>query len=84
MALAPSETLFDEITDFLAAGPSSAGILAYRPSDVLNRRLHELLDRNADDALSPAEQDELNEFLRMNHLLKMIQAKARLKLIDET
>jgi len=84
MSLAPSETLFDEITGFLAAGPSSAEILAYRPSDMLDQHLHELLDRNAEDELSPAEEDELNEFLRMNHLLKMIQAKARLKLIDET
>lgn len=78
MPLAVPSTLFDEITNFLASGPSSEVILDYRPSDALDERLHELLEKNSRDEITLEEREELDEFLRMNHLLTMIQAKARL------
>jgi hypothetical protein len=79
MAVAPDRALFDEITDFLASAPTAEAIIAYKPSSILDQRLHELLDKNSQDQISPSEQTELNEFLQMNHLLTVLQAKARLK-----
>ena len=79
MAFAPPQTLFDEITDFLAAAPTADQIIAFRPSMMLDQRLHTLLDKNAQGALSIEEQAELTEFLRMNHFLKMLKIKARLR-----
>jgi len=80
MAAAPESTLFDEITDFLASAPTLDEIIAYKPSEFLDQRLHELLDKNSRDQLTAGERDELDEFLSMNHLLKIVKFKARLKL----
>jgi len=80
MAIAPERTLFDEITDFLASAPTAEAIIAYKPSDILDQRLHELLDKNSAEGLTPEERKELDEFLQINHLLTVVTAKARLKL----
>jgi hypothetical protein len=75
---APAGTLFDEITDFLASAPSAEAIIAFKPSEALTERLHELLDKNSQGII--AETAELDEFIRLNHLLRMIIGKTRLKL----
>jgi HKD family nuclease len=79
MPLAPPDTLFDEITDFLSSAPTTEAIIAFKPSEALDQRLHDLLDKNSRDELTGEEQTELHEFLRMNHFLKMLRLKARLK-----
>jgi hypothetical protein len=80
MAVATPSNLFEEITDFLASAPSFEQMLAFKPSEKLDQRLHELLDRNSQGYLSAEERTELDEFLRMSHLLKMIKIKVRFKL----
>jgi hypothetical protein len=80
MAIAPERTLFDEITDFLASAPTAEQIIAYKPSDILDQRLHELLDKNSSEQLTTEERKELDEFLQINHLVTVVTAKARLKL----
>jgi hypothetical protein len=76
----PISTIFDEITDFLASGPTSEQIIGFKPSEVLDQRLHVLLEQNSHDMLTVEGRAELDEFLRMNHFLKMLKLKARLKL----
>lgn len=83
MLFSPPETLFDEITDFLSGAPTTAEIIAFQPSETLDRRLHDLLDKNSSGQLSADEQGELTEFLRMNHLLKMLKLKAQIRLAAE-
>lgn len=80
MALAPPNTLFDEIIDFIASAPTPEQIIAYRPSDALEQRLHDLLERNRQDLLTAEERVELDEFLRMNHFMNMVKIRARQKL----
>lgn|GEM_PF-1248440 len=43
-------------------------------------RLHDLLVRNQDDALTPAEKDELESYLRISLLIDLMHAKARFSL----
>jgi hypothetical protein len=80
MGIAPPSTLFDEITDFLSDGPSVEEILAYGPSPALDARLQELMDLNSQGTINREERTELEEFVRMNHFLRMLKVKARLKL----
>ncbi|MEO8612109.1 MAG: hypothetical protein ABI690_29700 [Chloroflexota bacterium] len=80
MAIAQPPSLFDEITDFLASGPTAEAIIAYKPSEFLDQRLHELLHKNSNDQLTAEERVELDSFLQINHLLTVVTAKARLKL----
>ena len=83
MSLAPAETLFDEITDFLLSRPTPEEIIAFQPPERLNQRLHELLDKNKQDALLPDERRELDRFLHIDHLFTILKAKARIKLAGE-
>lgn len=80
MAAAPVSDLLEEITSFLAASPDAEDIIAFKPSDLLDQRLHYLLDQNSADQLSREERRELDEFLTMNHFLKMLKLKTRIKL----
>jgi hypothetical protein len=43
-------------------------------------RLRELVTKNQDDALTPAERSELESYLRLSSLLDLMHAKARLTL----
>jgi len=40
-------------------------------------RMHELVTRNQEDALTPAEQGELESYLRISSFLDLMHAKAR-------
>lgn len=83
MAAVPADTLFDEITDFLISRPTPDQIIAFKPSDRLDQRLHDLLDRNSQQGLTSEERLELDRFLQINHLMIVLKAKARLKLAGE-
>jgi hypothetical protein len=43
-------------------------------------RLHDLLVRNQDDALTPTERDELEAYLRVSMMIDLMHAKARYSL----
>ncbi|MDZ4672795.1 MAG: hypothetical protein SH821_18175 [Phototrophicales bacterium] len=77
MAFAPIDILFDDILDFLASSPTAEAIINYHPSENLQSRLSELLDKNRNAQLSDTEQIELDEFLRMNRFMSRLKIKAR-------
>lgn len=81
MFIAPSETLFAEIIEFLASTPTPERIIAFKPSEQLELRLNYLLSQNRQDTLTDNERQELDEFLRMNHFMNMLKIRAREKLV---
>jgi hypothetical protein len=83
MNLAPAETWVDEITDFLLSRPTEKQIIEFQVSDALNQRLHDLLDRNREEGLTPEERAELERFLEFDHIFTILKAKARLKLAGQ-
>jgi hypothetical protein len=52
--------------------------LRFEQSDL--DRLHELVVKNQDDALTPAEKEELEGYLRISAFLDLMHAKARYSL----
>ncbi len=80
MAVAQPSVLFYEILDFLGSLPTPEQIIAYKPSEALDERLHYLLDQNRHDALTDEERSELDEFLRMSHFMNMLKIRMRAKL----
>jgi hypothetical protein len=80
---APPDVLWGEITDFLVSSPTLEEIVAFRPSEAANRRLHDLLELAGESSLNDAEKRELDEFLRISHVLNLLAGKARLKLINK-
>jgi hypothetical protein len=80
MQPAPPATLMDEVLEFVLSRPTLEEVIGYTVPDALDQRLHYLLDRNSHDELTLDERSELDEFIRIGHLLRMLKAKARLKL----
>jgi hypothetical protein len=83
MQHAATRTVFDEITDFLAADPTPQDILAYHLPDDLQARVDELVERNGEGQLTFDEQQELFDFLRADEMIALLKAKTRLKLRDD-
>ena len=73
-------SLYNEVTIFLAGGPSPDEIVALRPSAAAQKRLRELLAKNQTGHLSDAEVVELDEYQNMNHLMTLLKAQARRQL----
>ncbi len=69
--------LSEEIINFFASGPTPSEIIDFRPSLDVIARVHELLDRNQESALSEAEQEELDEYERLDYLMTLIKARAQ-------
>jgi len=68
--------LYRAILDFLVGAPSPAQIAAFAPPAEVQQRLRILLDRERADMLTTAEQTEIDELERIEHLVVMIKAGA--------
>jgi len=71
---------YDEILDFLASGTTAEDIAGFRPSEEAQARVRELIERRQEAKLTPAEDEELEEYLRLEHLMIMAKAKAQARL----
>jgi hypothetical protein len=70
----------DELFDFLMSGPTPEQIVAFRPSETTQERVRYLLDRNRNGVLTTEEQAELDGYEQAEHFMRMLKARARLKL----
>ncbi|MDQ7026365.1 MAG: hypothetical protein Q9P01_12575 [Anaerolineae bacterium] len=77
MTIPTPNVAFDELITFLASSPSTREIVTYHPSEKLQARMSDLLEKNRQGRLSIDEQSELDEFLRMNRFMSHLQAKAK-------
>jgi hypothetical protein len=68
---------YDEVVDFIAAGPSSGSVVAFRPSGETRCRVADLVRREKTGDLSPEEVSELEHSLRLEHLMRLARARAR-------
>lgn len=68
---------YEEIIDFIAAGTTPESVIAFRPSDALQRRVADLTERANAGSLSPEELSELEDCLQLEHIMVMAKARAR-------
>ncbi|MEW5987848.1 MAG: hypothetical protein AB1791_14535 [Chloroflexota bacterium] len=71
----PNE-VYRYILEFLVSRPSPQEVVNFGPTLAMQKRVSELLERNRSDNLTPAEASELDEYLRINHLVTMLKARA--------
>lgn len=79
MINAPARNVLDEVTDFLASQPTDQELLDYRFSDVLQERIHYLLERNGEGELNYCEERELEDYIRANRMMSRLKVKTRLR-----
>lgn len=72
----PQFTGAAEVLEFLARLPEPADVLALRPSPVLAARVGELLEKNREQGLSPAEAYEWSQYEFLEHLVRLAKAHA--------
>lgn len=68
---------YDEIIDFIAAGTTPEAVVAFRPSDGVQQRVAELVERSKAGSLSVEDQSELEDYLTLEHIMIMAKARAR-------
>ncbi len=68
---------YEEVIDFIAAGPSSASVAAFEASEGSKKRVAELIRREKTDGLASDEQAELNHYMQLEHLMRLAKARAR-------
>jgi len=52
-------------------------VVAFRPSDGVQQRVAELVERSKNDSISSEEQSELEDYVQLEHIMIMAKARAR-------
>ncbi len=71
---------YDEFVDFIAGGSTPQSVIDFRPSDATKAHVGDLIRRQKADSLSPDETAELNQYLHIEHLMRLAKARARQRL----
>jgi hypothetical protein len=71
---------FDEIIDFITSAPQPEQIVSYKPSLAAQKRIEELLYRKQNSQLSASETHELEQFVMVEHLMRLAKARAKQRL----
>ena len=71
---------FDEVIDFITSCPSPELIVSFKPSVAMQNRLEALLEKNRANGLTEGEKTEMEQFLLIEHLMRIAKAKARKKI----
>ncbi|MDE2950906.1 MAG: hypothetical protein OXT68_09060 [Chloroflexota bacterium] len=80
---APTRTVFDVVTDFLASRPTDEEMLAYRIPADQQARLDSLIETDATSRLTAAQREELGDFRFVADVLTLLRAKIRRRLVQE-
>ncbi|MBI3913652.1 MAG: hypothetical protein HY327_05635 [Chloroflexi bacterium] len=76
-SILPTHPIFVQVMDFIASAPTREQIITYKVSPEAQERLEELLDKNREEGLSPAESAELDMYELINHIMILLKARAR-------
>jgi len=77
VALLEEFDIYDEFVEVLLSESDPDRLLAFQLSAEKQQRLEELLEKNRGGTLSPGESHELNEFERLEHVVRMLKASIR-------
>lgn len=69
-----------ELVDFIAGGSTPQDVVAFQPSDATKSRVADLLYRQKQGSLSADETAELEQFLQIEHVMRLAKARARSRL----
>ena len=68
---------YEELVDFIADGIDPGRIIAFQPSEGVKARLSDLIEREKTNSLSREETSEINQCLQLEHLMRLVKARAR-------
>jgi hypothetical protein len=68
---------FRLLVDFIAGGTTPKAVADYHPSPEAQRRIAGLVAREKEGSLSVEEKSELDNFMDLEHMLRVAKARAR-------
>jgi hypothetical protein len=74
---------YEEIVEFIAAGTSPTSVANFEASAATKARVADLIHREKTTGLSCEESEELDDYMRLEHLMRLAKARARRHLGDE-
>lgn len=69
-----------EVARFLGSGPSPEAIIAFHASPEVADRMYALIDQERAGQITEVEQRELEGFMYLEHLMRLVKAEAHRKL----
>lgn len=67
----------EEVIEFIAGGPSVRSVAGFQASAEAKSRVELLIRKEKTDGLTPAEKSELDDFMALEHIMRLAKAKAR-------
>ena len=74
---------YEEVVDFIASGTTPGSVISFKPSESVKRRVTELIWREKNNAITEEEKSELDNYLHLEHLLRLAKARAREYFVNE-
>jgi hypothetical protein len=68
--------IYDEIIDFLAAGTTPETLVEFQLSDNIKEHVGDLIFREKNSSLTTDEKSELDQYIMLEHILRMAKARA--------
>lgn len=60
---------YEEVIDFIAAGTTPEALVAFHPSDGVQQRVADLIERSNEGSISAEDQSELEDYLQLEHIM---------------
>jgi hypothetical protein len=76
--------VYDEIIDFIARGTTPQSLIDFKISEDAQEYLEELVYKHKAGKLTPEEKKELDDFLVLEHIIRLAKARAYKHIIDES
>jgi hypothetical protein len=74
-------TAYEEFIEFIAGGTTPESVIAFQPSEAARTRVAELIRRQKGEGLSQDDTAELNQYLQLEHVMRLAKARARQRLL---
>ena len=72
--------VYDEMIDFITSAPRPEEIITFQPSEKSQLRLEYLQFKRREEGLNEDELHELEQFVMVEHIMRMAKAKAKQRL----
>ena len=73
---------YDEVIEFIASR-NPREVIAFKPSKQAKQRVWDLIETQKAERLKPEEEAELEDYIELEHLMRLAKARARKLLAHE-
>ena len=73
------QNIYDSLAEFIASMDATKVLAFHAPTD-LQARVEKLMEKKKESILSPREQEELDHYFILEHIVRLAKSRARLRL----